>query len=566
MRNLIYLLLRRMRMPLIVIILAYAISILGLVLIPGVDDQGQPWHMSFFHAFYFVSFMGSTIGFGEIPYPFSEPQRLWTTLAMYVTVISWLYAIGTLLSVIADPAFKRVLAFSTFTRAVNRLHEPFYLVCGLGDAGELILRGLTGNGIQCVGLDRNDQRVQNLRLENFPLAVPMLTADVTDSSMLLAAGLKHPQCQGVLALTNVDHVNLTIAISCKLLAPELTVVCRSESHDSEANMASFGTDHIINPFDTFAERFAMLFESPSMYLLYEWMTSLQESGLTEFTAPPRGTWILCGYGRFGKAVQKSLSVKDIQTVIVELEPEATGAPPETIAGRGTEASTLYEAGVSDAVGIIAGTDDDANNLSIIMTARDINPELFTVARQNLRSNDAIFAAAEVHLVIQSGKLIGRRTIDILTTPLLADFLRRATRQTEDWANVLVSRVVGIITETPPETWSLSVTPEETPAVSEAFAKGLDVRLGHLLTDPREITQRLPCVPLYLRRINHDETLVPDEDTLLHYGDQLLFCGSRHADTHIRWTTHNFHALSYICTGQDRPVGTIWRLFSGHTAN
>jgi len=41
MRNLIYLLLRRMRMPLIVIILAYAISILGLVLIPGVDDQGK---------------------------------------------------------------------------------------------------------------------------------------------------------------------------------------------------------------------------------------------------------------------------------------------------------------------------------------------------------------------------------------------------------------------------------------------------------------------------------------------------------------------------------------------
>ena len=79
MRNLIYLLLRRMRMPLIVIILAYAVSILGLVLIPGVDDQGQPWHMSIFHAFYFVSFMGSTIGFGEIPYPFSDPQRLWTT-------------------------------------------------------------------------------------------------------------------------------------------------------------------------------------------------------------------------------------------------------------------------------------------------------------------------------------------------------------------------------------------------------------------------------------------------------------------------------------------------------
>ena len=67
MKNLVYLLLRRMRLPLIVVVLAYAISIIGLVLIPGVDDQGKPWDMTFFHAFYFVSFMGSTIGFGEIP-------------------------------------------------------------------------------------------------------------------------------------------------------------------------------------------------------------------------------------------------------------------------------------------------------------------------------------------------------------------------------------------------------------------------------------------------------------------------------------------------------------------
>ena len=50
MYNLLYLLLRRMRTPLIVVILAYAISILGLVLIPGMDDQGNPWRMSCFHA------------------------------------------------------------------------------------------------------------------------------------------------------------------------------------------------------------------------------------------------------------------------------------------------------------------------------------------------------------------------------------------------------------------------------------------------------------------------------------------------------------------------------------
>ena len=187
MQNLIYLLLRRMRLPLIVVILAYAISILGMVLAPGLDDQGNPWNMNFFHAFYFVSFMGSTIGFGEIPYPFSDIQRMWTTVAMYMTVLSWLYAIGSLFAVIQDPAFKRVLAFTTFTRAVRRLHEPFYIVCGMGDAGHLIVRELTDDGLRCVCLDRNEQRIQGLRLENFPIGVPALTAD----SLIQSASVFH---------------------------------------------------------------------------------------------------------------------------------------------------------------------------------------------------------------------------------------------------------------------------------------------------------------------------------------------------------------------------------------
>ena len=50
MNQVIFLILRRMRAPLVVLIVAYAISILGLVLIPGSDAEGNPWKMDFFHA------------------------------------------------------------------------------------------------------------------------------------------------------------------------------------------------------------------------------------------------------------------------------------------------------------------------------------------------------------------------------------------------------------------------------------------------------------------------------------------------------------------------------------
>ncbi|MGB5340222.1 MAG: NAD-binding protein [Gammaproteobacteria bacterium] len=558
MQNLVYLLLRRMRAPLIVVILAYAVTILGLVLIPGVDDQGNPWRMSFFHAFYFVSFMGSTIGFGEIPYAFTDAQRLWTTLCIYLTVISWLYAIGALFSLFGDATFRRIVDYTTFTRAVKRIREPFYLICGLGDAGHLLVRELSEHGIRCVVIDQDERKINALRLEDLPVHVPGLCASSSDSATLLAAGLKNRYCTGVTALTSNDHVNLTIAISCKLLAPELMVICRAESHDSAANMASFGTDHIVNPYDIFAERFAMMFLAPSMHLVYEWMTALGQVSLSEFNAPPRGTWVLCGYGRFGKAVQKSLSYAGIRTVIVESDIEGTDSPDTVIKGRGTEAITLHEAGIQQAVGVLAGTDNDANNLSIIMTALDMNENLFTVARQNLRTNDAIFTAAHTDITMQPDTLIGQRVVDLLMRPLLSSFLRLAREQNEDWANLLVSRVVGVLAERAPETWSLKVSRVRTPAIVEQLHKGGSFSVGQLIMDPRNTTARLPCVPLYLLRANNEEILLPAEDTLLQVGDQLLFCGQAQAQTRMCWTARDFNTLNYLCTGRDLPGGTIWR--------
>ncbi|HHC75096.1 MAG TPA: potassium transporter TrkA, partial [Thiothrix sp.] len=116
----IYLLFRRLRLPLLVLVIVYAISVLGFVLIPGQDNEGNVWRMSFFHAFYFVSFMGSTIGFGEIPYEFTDQQRFWALFAIYGTVIAWLYGIGTTLNVLGDPVFKRLMTENSFARRVKR--------------------------------------------------------------------------------------------------------------------------------------------------------------------------------------------------------------------------------------------------------------------------------------------------------------------------------------------------------------------------------------------------------------------------------------------------------------
>jgi Trk K+ transport system NAD-binding subunit len=562
MNRVIFLILRRMRAPLVVLIAAYAISIIGLVLIPGADAEGNPWRMDFFHAFYFVSYMATTIGFGELPYAFTEAQRLWTVIAVYLTVISWLYAIGKILSLVQDSAFRQAVVEQAFARGVRHIAEPFYIVCGYGDTGSLLVRTMVQRNMRVVVVDIEPERINELELEDLDLYVPGLCADASLSLTLNEAGLLHKHCVGVVALTDSDPVNLKIAITTKLLHPGIKVICRAETHDAEANMASFGTDRIINPYDTFAHRLALALHSPGTHLLYEWLTSVPDTELPLPLYPPHGTWLLCGYGRFGKAMKENLTHEGIATVIIEADPEGTGCSEFCVVGRGTEAETLIAAGVDQAVGIVAGTDDDANNLSIAMTAAQLNPDIFMVARQNKCDNDDVFQAALLDLVMQRSEIIARDILALLTTPLLDQFLRLILDESNEWANEQVSRLTAVTGELVPDVWSFHVDEHDAPALMRALAEGRRVLLGELSRDPRDRDRSLECLPLLLLRRNHEALLLPADDIHLEVGDELLFSGKGWVKERMTWSLQNHNALRYVQTGEERASGYFWKLFFG----
>jgi Trk K+ transport system NAD-binding subunit len=549
-------LLRRMRMPLLLIIGAYSVSVLGFVLIPGVDDQGQPWRMDFLHAFYTVTYTATTIGFGELPFLFTPTQRLWMTFSVYLTVVTWFYALGNTISLLQDPAFQLAIREGRFARAVGRLRDPFYLVCGYGDTGSLLVRSLIERGLSAVVIDIDPDRITALRIESLSVYVPGLVADAAVPAHLLEAGLQHRRCAGVLALTDRDPVNLQIAITSRLLAPKLPVICRAETQDTAANMASFGTDHIVNPFEAFAERLATALYSPETHVLFEWLTGVPRSRLEPLIYPPKGTWILCGYGRFGKALRRRLEGEGVDTVVVEATPEAVGCG-DCIRGRGTEAGTLKEANIGGAAGIVAGTDNDANNLSILMTARELNPKLFLVARQNRRANQAVFQAVRADLVMQRSQIIAHEILAQITAPLLARFLGLAQAQSREWAENVVDELAIRIGAVVPDIWTVRVTPERSPALWAALREGLSVTLADLARDPRERDRTLPCLPLLLLRGSR-ETLLPAGEEALMLGDIVLLCGGWGVASEMGWTQSNLNALTYVVTGEQRPAGYVWR--------
>ena len=218
----VFILLRRLRVPLILLIGVYAVAIVGFTLVPGRTPDGQPWQMSLFHAVYFVSFLGTTIGLGEIPYSFSDAQRLWALLSIYTTVLAWLYAIGAVFSTLQDPLFRRLIHVHRAASGVRRIAEPFYLLCGYDDSGTLVARELAEGGVRLVVVDHDAARVDAVEVDNLRLQVPALQADASDPRSLLMAGLGHPRCAGVVALTGDDGVNVDVALAARLLNPNST--------------------------------------------------------------------------------------------------------------------------------------------------------------------------------------------------------------------------------------------------------------------------------------------------------------------------------------------------------
>ena len=554
----IFLVLRRLRTPLIVLITIFAISVLGLTLVPGPSGpDGALPRLSFFHAVYFFSYTATTIGFGEIPYAFSEQQRLWVTVCIYLSVIGWAYTLGTVFAMLQDKNFLNAVAVQRFSRQVRRLREHFFLVCGFGETGRLICKALDEMGYRAVVIERDEAKVGDLELQSYSADMPALCADAGQPDTLLFAGLTSKYCRGVITLTNDDSTNLAVAIAARLLAPSLPALCRAEHAETVANMASFGTRHIINPFEKFGEYMALALHSPAAYHLLLWLTGLPGTTVTRHRDPPAGRWVLCGYGTFGRVMTSALENAGLPVTIIDRAPPAD--PTHTwVKGDGTGHEALQAAGIQDAVGIVAATGHDVNNLSIVVTARQMNPGLFTVLRQNQVANRALFDAFESDFTVVPSEIVSHECLAILTTPLLAPFLDAVRKSDEPWACELLNELTGRFGWDVPTVWSITLNLAQAPSIYRALMRQEAApTLDELLLAPVTGRPPLACRPLLLLRERCPPTILPAGDERIRLGDQILLVGTEQARKELGLTLFNGHTLQYVLTGQDSPGGLVW---------
>ena len=560
MSSLFFLILRRMRWPLILIVVVYTVCTCGLAMMPGVDESGNPAEpMGIFYAFYVISYTGTTIGFGEIPVPYSPAQRLWMIISIYATVLAWSYTVINVIALLNEPAFQQALRSSRFARQIRGLREPFYIVCGYGETGRIVCEGLDRLGLGFVIVDRDPVRVDESRLDDYRSVPPKTDGDASQPAVLTAAGLLSTQCQGVMALAAEDADNQAIAVACRLLRPTLPVLARIRDPEFDTHLGVFGGDIVVNPFERFAEHLSAALIAPQQFRLREILTGLPDHKLPPRHQPPRGHWIMCGYGRFGHAIVEELRAAGQTVTVVDVAHYGEG--DVDVKGRGTEAGTLDAAGIDHAVGIVIGNHDDQRNLAIGVHARDLSPKIFTVVRQNRSGSAPLFDAFDPDLVMEPSRLVAQEFLAVITAPLLARYLERLPFFTENECAALIKKLERLNPRRVPESWSVTIDEAQAPAVLRTLEDGWTVNLAHLLRHPTRPGRPLRTVALMLSR---NGTLVehPDAGIPLAAGDDILFVGHAQSRRDQELSLGNENVLTWVRTGQDQGMGYVWNRIFG----
>lgn len=499
MGDVLFLILRRLRLPLITLLIVYAVSIAGMVAIPGVDADGRPWRMSYFHALYVMSYTATTIGFGEIPYPFTDAQRLWVTFAIYLSVIGWAYAIGSVFTLVQDPNFRAAASRSLFLRRVARLREPYVVICGYGRSGTAIAQALDAQGVRLVIVDTDPERVAAVAVQPFAVAPLVLVADARRPEVLRDAGIAKPECRAVIALTGDDEANQSIAVGTRVLDANTQVIARIADGVVQNNLAEFGGILAINPFETFAANVGLDFAAPEVLQIEEWLTGAPGGERPEPLRLPLGHWVLAGYGRFGRPLGAALSAAGVSWQAFDPKFVPPDDAQDRVHATGGTEEGLRAAGIERAVGVIAGTDSDTVNLAVVKMARRANPSVTVVVRRNKAYNQALIDAADPLLTFTQGELMLHEVLQALTTPLLDRFLELARRDGASLARAARDRLEAAFGTRVPFVWTFDCDPDQ-PGIRQALADtARPLRVGELLVDPRDPQARLLAVPLLLER-------------------------------------------------------------------
>ncbi len=211
-------------------------------------------------------------------------------------------------------------------------------------------------------------------------------------------------------------------------------------------------------------------------------------------------YIICGYGRIGALVADMLHEQDVDTVIVETSEDITRRLEERgqhyVLGPATEDEVLLAAGIERAAGLVATVSSDADNVFIVLSAKQIRPDLFVIARATELGTERKLKRAGANKVVSPYFIGARRIAQTVIRPSVADFVDLTFHGGD-----------------------MGLQMEELEVCEGTELAGLPLK-------DTGIRQKLNLIIMAVKKTNDQMIFNPEADTVIEVGDILIALGTR----------------------------------------
>lgn len=136
--------------------------------------------------------------------------------------------------------------------------------------------------------------------------------------------------------------------------------------------------------------------------------------------------IICGYGRNGKQAAKKLLAYNKPFVVIEQSKEIIEKFQEDnipfVFGNANEDDTLLKAGIEQASTLITTLPSDADNLFVVLSARQINKQMTIISRASQETSYNKLKLAGANNVIMPDRIGGDHMASLVVIPDLIEFI------------------------------------------------------------------------------------------------------------------------------------------------
>ena len=250
------------RLLLIAALLAIAISIgtFGFVEVEG-------W--SFFDSFYMTLITLTTVGYSEV-HPLSYHGRMFASVLMLIGVTTVFVSIAILGETLLRLEMTDYFGRRRRDRMLKNI-KGHYIVCGAGRVGRHVIQELLRNEATVVLIDNKVERARWATDKG----VITLVGDATKDEVLRQASVE--TAKGLVAAISSDAENVYVALSAKVLNPQLVISARASDEQAEEKLRRAGAAAVFTPYTFIGHRLAQSMLRPHVATFLDVASAFHQS-------------------------------------------------------------------------------------------------------------------------------------------------------------------------------------------------------------------------------------------------------------------------------------------------